>query len=142
MVQSLRDITRNIYALTEQLLAASVPPLDIPRLAELRKLIGLARTQFYDEQERLLLQPLRASGDPALAAIARNCVDRDLELRRLGMLHYQHWTLAKVAEDPEAYRSAMRHLLGLMDDRARFAEQFAYPALSRLISSAKQPTVS
>lgn len=138
-MQSLKDISRDIFDLIEQVPRTSEPPIDLPRLADLRKKIGIAHNQLFAEQERLLLQPLRDSGDPALAAIARCCVDRDLELRRTGLVHYQRWTLARVAEDPAGYQADLRQMLRNMEARALYSEQIAYPALARLISSPKQP---
>lgn len=137
-MQRIRDLSREILELIEQVLRASEPPIDMVRLADLRKKIGLAHNDLFAEQEQRLLQPLRASGDPALIAIARCCVDRDLELRRTGLVHYQRWTLAKVIEDPEGYRTDLRHLLRNMEARLVYAEQTAFPALARLISSPKQ----
>lgn len=137
-MQSLRDISRDIFDMIDQVLRASEPPIDIAKLADLRKRIGLAHNRLFAEQERLLLQPLRTSGDPELAAIARCCVERDLELRRAGLIHYQRWTLARVQEDPDGYRADLRDMLRNMKARAAYADQFAYPALARLISSAQR----
>ncbi|WP_440844647.1 hypothetical protein [Sphingomonas sp. 22176] len=140
-VQQLRAITCDILAMTEAILHAAEPPIDQRRLAELRKKVALAHNLFFAEEERALLRPLRASGDPALLAIARSCVDRDLEGRQMGLAHYQRWTLARILEDPKGYRADVRHVLDWMGARTLYAEQIAYPALARLISSLKRPTV-
>lgn len=140
-MQRIRDISREILELIEQVLAASKPPIDLVRLADLRKKIGLAHNDLFAEQERRLLQPLRASGDPALVAIARCCVERDLELRRAGLVHYQRWTLAKVAEDPDGYRADLWQLRRNLEERVLYAERTAFPALAQFISSAKQAAV-
>lgn len=139
-VQQLRAITCEILAMTEAILHAAEPPIDQRRLAELRKKVALAHNTLFAEQERALLQPLRQSGDPALMAIARSCVDRDLEGRQMGLEHYQRWPLARILEDPAGYRSDVRRVLDLMGTRTLYAEQTAYPALTRLISSLKRPT--
>jgi len=139
-VQKLREIMRDILQMTEQILRAGEPPIDRQHLADLRKNVALAYNVFFAEQERLLLQPLRQSGEPALAAIARSCVDRDLEGRQGGLEHYQRWTLARIDEDPAGYRADVRKVLDWIEARTLFAEQIAYPALTRLISSAKRPS--
>lgn len=122
----------------EDVLRASEPPIDSQHLADLRKRLALAQSQFFADQEQVLLVPLRNSGDPALAAIARCCVERDLDIRRMGLVHYQRWTLRKVVEDPAAYRADLHDLLRTMEARVLYGEQTAYPALARLISTSQQ----
>ncbi|WP_084583250.1 hypothetical protein [Sphingomonas azotifigens] len=137
-VQSLREITRDILGMTEQILRAGTPPIDQQHLADLRKKVALAHNDFFAEQERVLLRPLRQSGDPALAAIARCCVERDLEGRQLGLVHYQRWTLARIVDDPAGYREEVRNILRWMEARVVYAEQTAYPALVKIISSTQR----
>jgi len=140
-VQTLREITIDILRTTEAIARAAEPPIDPQRLAELRKKVALAYNLFFAEQEQALLQPLRQSGDPALMAIARSCVERDLEGRQKGLEHYQRWPLAHILEDPAGYRADVRQVLAWIETRTLYAEQIAYPALARLISSLKRPTV-
>ncbi|MET3725106.1 hypothetical protein [Sphingomonas trueperi] len=126
--------------MTEAILRAAEPPIDQQRLAELRKNVALAYNLFFAEQEQALLRPLRQSGDAVLMAIARNCVERDLEGRQKGLEHYQRWTLSRILEDPAGYRADVRQVLAWIEARTLYAEQTAYPALARLISSLKRPT--
>jgi len=139
-MQKLRGITCDILAMTEAILRAAEPPIDQQRLAELRKNVALAYNLFFAEQEQALLRPLRQSGDAGLMAIARNCVERDLEGRQKGLEHYQRWTLSRILEDPAGYRADVRQVLTWIEARTLYAEQTAYPALARLISSLKRPT--
>ncbi|WP_313536011.1 hypothetical protein [Sphingomonas sp.] len=128
-------------AMTEEILRVAEPLIDQQRLAELRKNVALAHNKFFAEQERVLLRPLRQSGDAGLMAIARSCVERDLEGRQKGLGHYQRWPLARILEDPSGYRADVREVLVWIGTRTLYAEQTAYPALARLISSLKRPTV-
>lgn len=137
-MQSLRDIASDILRTIEHIARESEAPIDLLLIADLRKKVALAHNLFFAEQERLVLQPLRQSGDPALAEIARCSVERDLEGRRMGLAHYQRWPLARVAEDPAGYRREVLTMLRWIEARVLYAEQTAYPALARLISSPKQ----
>ncbi len=139
-VKKLRAVTCDILGMTEAILRAAEPPIDPQRLAELRKNVALAYNVFYVEQEQALLRPLRQSGDAALIAIARTCVERDLEGRQGGLEHYQRWPLARILEDPTGYRADVRQVLAWIEARTLYAEQIAYPALAKLISSLKRPT--
>ena len=139
-LEALRSITRDILRMTEEILRAGHPPIDLPRLADLRKNAALAYTSFFAQQETTLLQPLRQSGDPALADIARCCVERDLEGRRRGVAHYQRWTLARIAEDPVGYQADVRSYLQWLEARVLYAERTAYPAFEKIISSTQRPT--
>lgn len=134
-IEPLRAITREILETTERIRRAGEPPIDRQYLADLRKQVALAHNRFFAEQERVLLQPLRRSGDPELTAIARGCIERDLEGRQLGLRHYQRWTLAHIEADPAGYRAGVLQILRWMETRLLYAEQTAYPALARLISS-------
>lgn len=131
----LRALAGEILLRTEQILRAGAPPIDWQHLADLRRQVAHAQTRFFAEQERLVLRPLRDSGDEALAAIARECVARDLEGRQLGLAHYQAWPLARIAEDPAGYRASVARILRWMEARVLHAEQIVYPAHGRLISS-------
>jgi hypothetical protein len=139
-VQKLRAITCEILETTEAILRAAEPPIDPQCLAELRKNVALAYNTFFAEQEQTLLRPLRQSGDAALMAIARSCIERDLMGRQQGLEHYQRWPLARILEDPTGYRADVRQVLAWIEARTLHAEQIAYPALGRLISSLKRPT--
>ncbi len=138
-IEQLRTLTCDILEMTEAILRAAAPPIDPQQLAELRKRAALAYSAFFAEQERALLGPLRRSGDAACMAIARSCVDRDLEGRQMGLEHYQRWPLAAILADPEGYRGQVRAVLHWVTARALYAEQTAYPALDHLISPSKQP---
>lgn len=140
--QALRAINREILEISEEILRAAEPPIDPQILADLRRRAALASSRFFAEQERALLQPLRASADPDLVAIARNCVARDLEGRQLALAHYQRWPLARIAEDPAVYRADVLTMVRWMEGRTLYAEQSAYPALARFISSTKQPSAA
>lgn len=140
-LETLRSITRDILRMTADILRAAEPPIDQQYLAELRKNVALAYNAFFAEQEQALLLPLRQSGDAVLMAIARSCVDRDLEGRQGGLEHYQRWPLARILEDPAGYRADVRRVLDWIEARTRYAEQIAYPAVIRLISAPKRPTV-
>ncbi|UYY76950.1 hypothetical protein [Sphingomonas sp. R1] len=137
-LDSLRSAARRILGMIEDILRACEPPIDPQHLADLRKRLALAQSHFFAEQEQVLLVPLRGSGDPALAAIARCCVERDLDIRRMGLVHYQRWPLSKVVEDPAAYRAGLQNILRTMEGRVLYGEQTAYPALTRLISTPQQ----
>lgn len=138
-VQKLRATTSDILRMTEAILHAAEPPIDQQHLTELRKNVALAYNVFFAEQEQTLLQPLRQSGDAVLMAIARSCVERDLEGRQGGLEHYQRWTLARILEDPAGYRADVRRVLDWIEARTLYAEQIAYPALIRFISASKRP---
>lgn len=139
-LHALRNTTRDILRMTEEILRAGDAPIDLLRLADLRKNAALAYTSFFAQQETALLRPLRQSGDPALAHIARCLVERDLEGRRLGLVHYQRWPLARIVEDPDGYQADVRTYVRWLEARVLYAEQTAYPALARLISSPKRST--
>jgi len=139
-VQKLREITCDILGMTEAIVRAAEPPINRQHLADLRKDVALAYTAFFAEQEQSLLGPLRQSGDAGLMAIARSCVERDLEGRQKGLEHYQRWTLAHILEDPSGYRADVREALSWIEARTLYAEQIAYPALTRFISSPKRST--
>jgi hypothetical protein len=139
-LEALRSTTRDILRMTEEILRAGAAPIDLPRLADLRKNAALAYTSFFAQQEAALLRPLRESGDPALVAIASCLVERDLEGRRMGLVHYQRWPLTRIAEDPSGYQADVRRYFRWLEGRVLYAEQTAYPALARLISSSKRST--
>lgn len=139
-LEALRHTTLDILRMTEAIVRSGEPPIDLPRLAELRKNAALAYTSFFAQQEAALLRPLRESGDPARAAIARCLVERDLEGRRMGLVHYQRWPLARIAEDPAGYQADVRNYQRWLEARIRYAETTAYPAMAGLISSSKRST--
>ncbi|KTF70331.1 hypothetical protein ACNFJ7_10925 [Sphingomonas sp. HT-1] len=137
-LDSLRHLTRDILQMMEEILRSGEPPIDVEQLAALRKRVALAHSRFFVVQEQAVLQPLRRSSDPALAALARYCVERDLEGRHLGLAHHQRWPLARIAEDPAGYRRDVRRFLRWLEGRVQFAEESAYPALAKIISSPGQ----